>query len=58
MRAGAGRAREDQRFEPARFDPFWEPIVRACAETGTVLFLHVGSAGFGSVPPGTTGGKG
>jgi predicted TIM-barrel fold metal-dependent hydrolase len=37
---------------PAVFDPHWEPIVRACAETGTVLSLHVGSAGFPSMPPG------
>jgi len=37
---------------PSVFDPFWEPIVRACAETGTVLSLHVGSSGFGSIPPG------
>jgi predicted TIM-barrel fold metal-dependent hydrolase len=37
---------------PAVFDPWWEPIVRACAETGTVLSLHVGSSGFGSMPPG------
>jgi predicted TIM-barrel fold metal-dependent hydrolase len=37
---------------PSVFDPFWEPIVRACAETGTVLSLHVGSSGFGSLPPG------
>jgi predicted TIM-barrel fold metal-dependent hydrolase len=37
---------------PPVFDPHWEPIVRACAETGTVLSLHVGSAGFPAMPPG------
>ena len=28
------------------------PIIRACAETQTVLNLHVGSAGFAKMPPG------
>jgi predicted TIM-barrel fold metal-dependent hydrolase len=37
---------------PPVFDRAWEPIVRACAETGTVLNLHVGSSGFPSMPPG------
>lgn len=37
---------------PSTFDDHWEPIVRACAETGTVLNLHVGSAGFSKQPPG------
>ncbi len=37
---------------PAVFDPYWEPIIRACAETDTVLNLHVGSSGFASMPPG------
>jgi predicted TIM-barrel fold metal-dependent hydrolase len=37
---------------PPVFDPHWEPIVRACAETGTVLNLHVGSSGFANMPPG------
>ncbi|HVN83637.1 MAG TPA: amidohydrolase family protein [Candidatus Binatia bacterium] len=37
---------------PSVFDPYWEPIVRACAETETVLSLHVGSSGFGSLPAG------
>jgi len=37
---------------PPVFDPHWEPIIRACAETGTVLNLHVGSAGFPVMPPG------
>ncbi len=35
---------------PAVFEPYWEPIVRACAETDTVLSLHVGSSGFPSMP--------
>ncbi|MCP4005593.1 MAG: amidohydrolase [bacterium] len=37
---------------PPVFDEHWEPIVRACAETGTVLNLHVGSSGFAAMPPG------
>ena len=37
---------------PPVFDPHWEPIIRACAETETVLNLHVGSSGFADMPPG------
>jgi len=37
---------------PPVFDPYWEPIIRACAETETVLNLHVGSSGFAQMPPG------
>ena len=37
---------------PAVFDAYWEPIIQACAETETVLNLHVGSSGFASMPPG------
>ena len=37
---------------PPVFDAHWEPIMRACAETGTVLNLHVGSSGFPAMPPG------
>jgi predicted TIM-barrel fold metal-dependent hydrolase len=38
---------------PTIFDPYWEPIMRACAETDTVLCLHVGSGG--TLPPATPG---
>ena len=31
----------------------WEPIIRACAETGTVISLHVGSSGGYPSPPGS-----
>ena len=31
---------------PSVFNDYWEPIVRACAETDTVLSLHVASSGF------------
>jgi len=31
---------------PPVFDSYWQPIIRACAETETVLNLHVGSSGF------------
>ena len=37
---------------PAIFDEHWEPIIRACAETGTVISLHVGSSGMCDFPPG------
>jgi predicted TIM-barrel fold metal-dependent hydrolase len=37
---------------PSIFDPYWEPILRACAETGTVVSLHVGSSGLGEFPDG------
>jgi predicted TIM-barrel fold metal-dependent hydrolase len=37
---------------PSVFDDYWEPIIRACAETGTVLNLHVGSSGFAQMPAG------
>ncbi len=30
----------------------WEPILRACAETETVVSLHVGSSGMHPTPPG------
>jgi predicted TIM-barrel fold metal-dependent hydrolase len=36
---------------PSIFDPYWEPILRACAETDTVVCLHVGSSGLGDAPP-------
>jgi predicted TIM-barrel fold metal-dependent hydrolase len=37
---------------PSIFDPWWEPILRACAETATVVSLHVGSSGMGELPDG------
>ena len=37
---------------PSCFDEYWDPIVRACAETDTVLSLHVGSAGPSPSPEG------
>jgi len=37
---------------PPIFDSYWEPIIRACAETETVMNLHVGSSGFASMPAG------
>jgi len=30
---------------PSIFSGYWDPIVEACAETGTVVSLHVGSSG-------------
>jgi predicted TIM-barrel fold metal-dependent hydrolase len=39
---------------PSIFTDHWEPILRACAETGTVVSLHVGSSGVGDIPPGCT----
>jgi len=37
---------------PPIFDPSWEPLIRACAETQTVLNLHIGASGFAQMPPG------
>jgi predicted TIM-barrel fold metal-dependent hydrolase len=36
---------------PSIFTDYWEPILRACAETDTVVCLHVGSSGLGTPPP-------
>jgi predicted TIM-barrel fold metal-dependent hydrolase len=38
---------------PSIFDEHWAPILEACAETGTVVCLHVGSSGMGEIPPGS-----
>jgi len=35
---------------PSVFDRFWDPIIRACAETETVISLHVGSSGMVDFP--------
>ena len=37
---------------PSIFTDYWEPIVRACAETDTVISLHVGSSGMSDFPEG------
>jgi predicted TIM-barrel fold metal-dependent hydrolase len=37
---------------PSVYDPKWDPIMRACAETETVLNLHIGASGFPKMPPG------
>ena len=37
---------------PSVFDEYWEPIIRACAETETVINLHIGSSGFAEMPAG------
>lgn len=37
---------------PSLFDEYWEPIIRACSETETVISLHVGSAGMAELAPG------
>lgn len=34
---------------------FWDPIIRACVETDTVISLHVGSSGMYSYPQGAPG---
>jgi predicted TIM-barrel fold metal-dependent hydrolase len=36
---------------PSVFSEYWEPILRACAETDTVVCLHVGSSGINPPPP-------
>ena len=37
---------------PSIFDDYWAPIIEACAETETVISLHVGSSGITDLPPG------
>lgn len=37
---------------PAVFSGYWDPIVEACQETGTVIALHVGSSGVVDFPAG------
>jgi predicted TIM-barrel fold metal-dependent hydrolase len=34
------------------FSSWWDPIIAACAETDTVICLHVGSTGVADMPPG------
>jgi predicted TIM-barrel fold metal-dependent hydrolase len=36
---------------PSIFDEYWDPVMRACAETRTVICLHVGSSGMADLPP-------
>jgi predicted TIM-barrel fold metal-dependent hydrolase len=36
---------------PSIFSGWWDPIIEACAETGTVICLHVGSSGVADCPP-------
>ena len=36
---------------PSIFDRYWEPVMRACAETETVISLHVGSSGMAEFAP-------
>jgi predicted TIM-barrel fold metal-dependent hydrolase len=35
---------------PSIFSGYWEPIIAACAETDTVISLHVGSSGMPDMP--------
>lgn len=37
---------------PPIFDEWWEPVLRACAETETAVCLHVGSTGVVDMPAG------
>jgi predicted TIM-barrel fold metal-dependent hydrolase len=41
---------------PTIFDDAWDPVMRACAETGTVICLHVGSSGLADTAPGAPAG--
>ena len=38
---------------PSIFSGWWDPIVEACAETDTVICLHVGSSGVSEMPEGS-----
>ncbi|MGO9458287.1 MAG: amidohydrolase family protein [Acidimicrobiales bacterium] len=35
---------------PSFHDPYWDPVWRACSDTGTVLSIHLGSSGRLSIP--------
>jgi predicted TIM-barrel fold metal-dependent hydrolase len=35
---------------PSFHDPYWDPVWRACCDTGTVLSIHLGSSGRLSIP--------
>jgi predicted TIM-barrel fold metal-dependent hydrolase len=37
---------------PSLFSGWWDPIIEACAETDTVICLHVGSSGMADFPEG------
>lgn len=37
---------------PSLFSGYWDPIIEACAETDTVISLHVGSSGMNEHAPG------
>ncbi|MGD9704683.1 MAG: amidohydrolase family protein [Acidimicrobiia bacterium] len=37
---------------PSLFSGWWDPVVAACVETGTVISLHVGSSGMYPMPDG------
>jgi predicted TIM-barrel fold metal-dependent hydrolase len=41
---------------PSIFDDAWDPVMRACAETDTVICQHVGSSGTADVAPGAPSG--
>jgi predicted TIM-barrel fold metal-dependent hydrolase len=38
---------------PSLFDEYWDPIIKACVDTDTVISLHVGSSGGYERPPGS-----
>ncbi len=40
---------------PSLFTGYWDPIIEACAETDTVISLHVGSSGGYELPEGAPG---
>jgi len=35
---------------PSIFDRYWDPVLEACVDTGTVVCLHVGSSGMADMP--------
>lgn len=38
---------------PPIFADWWDPVIAACVDTGTVVCLHVGSSGVVDLPPGS-----
>ncbi|MBW2233734.1 MAG: amidohydrolase family protein, partial [Deltaproteobacteria bacterium] len=37
---------------PPIFHEHWDPIIKACVDTDTVINIHIGSSGFTEMPPG------
>ena len=56
-RGHAARAAAPHRHAVDLSPGWWDPIIEACAETDTVICLHVGSSGVVDLPAGRAGGR-